>query len=139
MNHCYFAEPAGYVGDEDQGQMGSYFVMMAMGMLEMDGGCSAKPFYEIGSPLFSRVVIHLNREYYQGREFVIEARNNSPENVYIQSATLNGTPLNKPWIDHHDVVKGARLVLTMGPEPNTKWGSAPEDAPPQNEQDVEEN
>ena len=133
MNHSYFAEPAGYVGDEDQGQMGSYFVMMAMGLFEMDGGCSTKPIYEIGSPLFSRVVVHLDRKYYPGPEFVIEARNNSPKNVYIQSATLNGETLNKPWIYHSDVVKGAKLVLTMGPEPNTKWGSAPEDAPRQGE------
>lgn len=133
MNHSYFAEPAGYVGDEDEGQMGSFFVMMAMGLFEMDGGCSTKPIYEIGSPLFSRIVIHLDRKYYTGREFVIEARNNSPENVYIQSAALNGKPLNKPWIYHSDVVKGAKLVLTMGPQPNMKWGSAEEDAPPQGE------
>jgi putative alpha-1,2-mannosidase len=131
MNHSYFAEPAGYVGDEDQGQMGSYFVMMAMGLFEMDGGCSTKPIYEIGSPLFSRIVIHLDRKHYPGREFVIEAKNNSPENAYIQAAALNGKPLNRPWIYHGDVVKGAKLVLTMGPEPNKNWGSKVEDAPPQ--------
>ncbi len=133
MEHSYFAEPAGYVGDEDEGQMGSFFVLMAMGLFEMDGGCSTKPIYEIGSPLFSRIVVHLNRKYYPGRQFVIEAKNNSPENVYIQSATFNGKPLDKPWICHCDVVKGATLVLTMGPEPNTNWGSAPGAAPPQNE------
>ena len=133
MEHSYSAEPAGYAGDEDQGQMGSYFVMMAMGLFEMDGGCSQKPIYEIGSPLFSRIVVHLDRKYYPGRQFVIEAKNNSPENVYIQSATFNGKPLDKPWIYHSEVVKGATLVLTMGPEPNTNWGSAPDAAPPQNE------
>jgi predicted alpha-1,2-mannosidase len=131
MAHSYFAEPAGYSGDEDEGQMGSFFVMMAMGLFEMDGGCSTKPIYEIGSPLFSRVVIHLDRKNYPGRQFVIEARNNSPGNVYIQSASLNGKPLNKPWIYHSEVVKGATLVLTMGPQPNTNWGSAPEAVPPQ--------
>jgi len=133
MAHSYFAEPAGYVGDEDQGQMGSYFVMMAMGLFEMDGGCSQKPIYEIGSPLFSRIVVHLDKKYYPGRRFIIEAKNNSPENVYVQSATLNGKPLDKPWIYHSEVVKGASLVLTMGSKPNTNWGSAPEAAPPQNE------
>jgi predicted alpha-1,2-mannosidase len=137
MDHSYFAEPAGYTGDEDQGQMGSYFVMMAMGLFEMDGGCSPKPIYEIGSPLFSRIVIHLDRKYYPGRQFVIEAKNNLPQNVYIQSATLNGRPLNKPWIYHSDVVKGAKLVLTMGSEPNMNWGSAQEDAPPQGEPPAE--
>lgn len=54
-------------------------------------------------------------------------------NIHIQAATLNGKPLNKPWICHGDVVKGAKLVLTMGPEPNMKWGRTPEDAPPQGE------
>jgi putative alpha-1,2-mannosidase len=53
--------------------------------------------------------------------------------VYIQSATLNGKPLNQPWIYHSSVVKGGTLVLTMGPDPNTNWGSAAEAAPPQNE------
>ena len=131
MEHSYFAKPAGYTGDEDEGQMGSFFVLMAMGLFEMDGGCSTRPIYEIGSPLFNRIVVHLDRRYYPGRQFAIEAKNNSPENVYIQSATLNGKPLDKPWIYHSDVVKGATLILTMGPEPNTNWGAAHEDAPPQ--------
>lgn len=133
MEHSYFAEPLGYMGDEDQGQMGSYFVMMAMGLFEMDGGCSRQPIYEIGSPLFNRIVVHLDQNYYRGGQFVIEARNNSRKNVYIQSATLNDKPLNKPWIYHSDVVKGATLVLNMGPEPNTNWGSAQDAIPPQNE------
>jgi len=133
MEHSYGTGPAGYVGDEDQGQMGSYYVMMAMGLFEMDGGCSLKPLYEISSPLFRRIVIHLDKNYYPGREFVIETKNNSPENVYIQSATFNGEPLDKPWIYHREVVKGGTLVLVMGPEPNKEWGSAPEAAPPQNE------
>jgi putative alpha-1,2-mannosidase len=133
MARSFSAVPAGYTGDEDQGQMGSYFVLMAMGLFEMDGGCSQKPIYEIGSPLFRRIVVHLDEKYYSGRQFVIEAKNDSPENVYIQSATLNGKPLNKPWIYHGDVVRGATLALTMGPEPNIDWGAAPGAAPPQNE------
>lgn len=131
MEYSYKAEPAGYTGDEDQGQMGSYFVLMALGLFEMDGGCSLKPIYEIGSPLFRRAVIHLNANYFPGREFVIETRNNSKQNVYIQSATFNGERLDRPWIYHADVVKGDRLELLMGPSPNRAWGSAPEAAPPQ--------
>jgi len=131
MEHAYGVGPAGYVGDEDQGQMGSYFVMMALGLFEMDGGCSMKPVYEIGSPLFNRAVIHLDNHYYPGGEFVVEAKNNSKENVYIQSATFNGEPLDKPWIYHVDVVKGGTLELVMGPKPNKNWGAAPDAAPPQ--------
>ena len=111
--------------------MGSYFVMTAMGLFEMDGGCSIKPVYEIGSPLFRRIVIHLDPRFYPGREFVIEARNNSPANVYIQSATFDGKPLDKPWIYHADLVKGGTLTLVMGPKPNKAWGTAPDAAPPQ--------
>ena len=120
----------GWPGDEDQGQMGAWYVMSAMGLFQMDGGCAARPIYEIGSPIFDRIVIRLDPKYYKGGQFVIEARNNSPENVYIQSATLDGKPLNRPWFPHADLVDGGSLILEMGPEPNTKWGSAPGAAPP---------
>jgi putative alpha-1,2-mannosidase len=62
--------------------------------------------------------------------FTIEAINNSKENRYVQSATLDGKPLNKPWFYHKDLVDGGKLVLVMGPNPNENWGSKPEDAPP---------
>jgi predicted alpha-1,2-mannosidase len=133
MESSYRNEPQGYVGDEDQGQMAAWYAMSAMGIFEMDGGCSQKPIYEIGSPVFSRIVIHLDKKYYPGRQFVIEAKNDSPKNVYIQSATLNGKRLDAPWIYHSAAVKGGALVLVMGPEPNKDWGSAPAAAPPQNE------
>jgi len=117
-------------GDEDQGQMGAWYVMSAMGLFEMDGGASVNPFYEIGSPIFSKITIHLDENYYPGGKFVIEARNASKENIYIQSAKLDGKKLNTPWFYHSELVDGGSLVLEMGPEPNTKWGSAPEERPP---------
>lgn len=117
-------------GDEDQGQMGAWFVMSAMGLFEMDGGASVKPIYEIGSPIFKKITIHLDPKYYPGGKFVIEAKNVSEENMYIQSAKLDGKPLNKPWFYHSDLIDGGSLVLQMGPKPNKKWGSKPEDAPP---------
>ena len=117
-------------GDEDQGQMGAWFVMSAMGLFQMDGGASMKPIYEIGSPIFEKITIHLDSNYYSGKEFIIEARNVSFENKYIQSAKLEGEKLTKPWFYHSDLVDGGSLVLEMGPKPNKKWGSTPEDAPP---------
>jgi predicted alpha-1,2-mannosidase len=120
----------GWPGDEDQGQMGAWFVMSAIGLFEMDGGGAVKPVYEIGSPLFDTITIDLDERYYPGKTFVIEARNNSATNRYIQSATLDGKPLTKPWLYHADLVDGGRLVLTLGPEPNRLWGSGPNDAPP---------
>ncbi len=131
MDQYYGSTPAdGWPGDEDQGQMGAWFVMSALGLFQMDGGGSVKPIYEIGSPLFERVAIHLDENYFGGREFVIEAPGVSAANCYIQSATLNGKPLNKPWFYQSELVKGGKLVLKMGSEPNQAWGSAPEDAPP---------
>jgi predicted alpha-1,2-mannosidase len=115
-----------YPGDEDQGQMSSWFVMSSLGLFEMDGGCRVNPIYEIGSPLYPKVVIHLSEQHYGGRTFTIEARNASRTNCYIQSATLNGTPLNQWWIRQKDVVGGGHLVLELGPTPNKEWAK---DAP----------
>ncbi len=126
LEHYYGTGPVdGYPGDEDQGQMGAWFVMSAMGLFEMDGGCSVKPVYEIGSPLFDKITIHLDPRYYPGRRFVIEARNNSKQNVYIQSALLDGKPLQQARFFHSDLVDGGTLVLQMGLEPNRAWGAPP--------------
>jgi putative alpha-1,2-mannosidase len=88
-----------------------------MGLFEMDGGCSRDPYYDIGSPLFDRIVLHLDPTYYGVGLFTIEARDNSSAHVYVQSATLNGVPLAEPRLRHADLVKGGTLVLQMGPEP----------------------
>lgn len=131
MNRYYGSTPLhGWLGDEDEGQMGAWYVMSAMGLFQTNGGASEKPFYEIGSPIFPKVTIELNSKYYPGKTFTIEARNVSDKNRYIQSATLDGKPLNKPWFYHSELVDGGSLVLEMGPEPNMNWGSKPGDAPP---------
>ena len=117
-------------GDEDQGQMGAWFVMSSMGLFEMDGGTSVNPVYEIGSPIFEKTTIHLDTNYYQGETFVIEAKNVSRENKYIQWAKLNGKKLTKPWFYHSQLVNGGKLVLKMGNKPNKEWGSQEGDAPP---------
>jgi putative alpha-1,2-mannosidase len=65
-----------------------------------------------------------------GKEFAIVADHVSAQNKYIQSATLNGRPLDKPWFHHADIANGGNLTLEMGPVPNPEWGSAPQDAPP---------
>ncbi len=113
----------GYPGDEDEGQMGAWYVMSAMGLFEMDGGASTAPAYELSGPLFKKITIQLDPRYYKGGEFVIEAKNSSSENRYIQSTTLNGKALNQFWVRHSEVVKGGRLELIMGPEPNKLWAA----------------
>ena len=104
--------------------------MSAMGLFEMDGGAAVEPTYEIAGPIFDKIIIHLDDKYYQGGTFVIEAENNPSKNKYIQSATLDGKPLSKPWFYHRELVDGGKLVFQMGPRPNKQWGSTPEAAPP---------
>ncbi len=131
MDEYYGLGPEdGWPGDEDQGQMGAWFVMSSMGLFQMEGGASTEPFYELGSPLFEKVTIHLDNKYYDGDTFVIEAKEVSDKNKYIQSAELNGKSLDKPWFYHKDLVNGSKLTLQMGPEPNKSWGSDSDDAPP---------
>ncbi len=131
LDHYYGTGPIdGYPGDEDQGQMGAWYVMSAMGLFEMNGGTAVEPTYEVASPIFNKITIHLDDKYYKGGNFVIEAKNNPGKNKYIQSAMLDGKPLNKPWFYHQELVDGGKLVLQMGPEPNKQWGSAPDEAPP---------
>lgn len=120
----------GYSGDEDQGLMGSLAVLMKMGIFSTNGGTSMDPVYEIGSPLFDKVTIHLDPRYYSGEEIIIRAADNGPENVYVQAAQWNGAPLQKAWLSHADLVKGGTLALDMGATPNKAWGAAPEVAPP---------
>lgn len=119
----------GYSGDEDQGLMGSLAVLLKTGIFSTSGGTTPKPYYEISSPIFNKITFHLNTDYYKGKQFVIEARNNSSGNLYIQSAQLNGQALNQPWIWHDTLVNGGKLVLEMGQKANKNWGSKPEAAP----------
>lgn len=113
----------GYSGDEDQGLMGSLAVLMKIGLFSTNGGTGIEPYYEIASPVFDRITIHLNPEYYNGETFVIETEDNGPGNYYIQSAEFNEIPLTHPWLIHKELVEGSVLKLKMGPEPNKSWGN----------------
>ncbi|MBO7497781.1 MAG: GH92 family glycosyl hydrolase [Bacteroidaceae bacterium] len=112
MTRLYNASPQGYPGDEDQGGMSSWFVLSALGLYAV---CPGTNQYVIGSPLYPKVTLTLEN----GNRFVIEAVNNNADNVYIQSATLNGMPLEKNWITYADIMAGGTLRLQMGPKPNT--------------------
>jgi predicted alpha-1,2-mannosidase len=113
-----------YLGDEDQGQMSAWFVMNALGLFQTDGGTNAQPIYEIGSPLYPKVTIHLGGQYGRGQSFTIEAKNASRANKYVQQATLNGKPLQSFWFPATELLKGGSLILVMGDKPNTAWGLA---------------
>jgi len=111
-----------YLGDEDQGQMSAWFIMAAIGLFQTDGGCRVDPIYEIGSPLYRKIEIDLGGRYGRGHKFVIEAKNASRLNMYVQSAKLNGKVLNDFKFHAGELLKGGTLELEMGSKPNKDWG-----------------
>jgi putative alpha-1,2-mannosidase len=81
--------------------------------------------YVFGSPRFNKVSLDLPN----GRKFIIEARNNSAENIYIQAVKLNGKSYDRSYLTHNDLIAGGKLVFIMGPKPNRKFGSSSEARP----------
>ena len=122
MKRLYNSTPDGFPGDEDQGGMSSWYVLSALGLYAVTPGTNE---YVLGSPLFRRATITME----DGKQFVIEARDNSTQNVYIQSAELNGQPLQKNYITYDDIVRGGRLVFQMGPQPNRQRGTTKDATP----------
>jgi predicted alpha-1,2-mannosidase len=127
MDELYGIGPDGIPGNDDCGQLSAWYIFSAMGFYPV---CPGSTHYEIGSPIFDEVIIYLDKEYYEGKQFVIRANNVSKDNKYIQSASLDGKPFDKPWINHSDIVNGGKLIFEMGPEPNKEWGIKPECVPP---------
>ncbi|WP_183561001.1 GH92 family glycosyl hydrolase [Mucilaginibacter sp. SP1R1] len=116
---AYHNKVEGLVGNEDVGQMSAWYVLAASGIAQV---CPGDMRYEITSPVFSRVKINLDTKYTKGKAFTIVAKNNSPANVYIQSATLNGRPYHHCYLDYAAISSGATLQLVMGSKPNKAWG-----------------
>jgi predicted alpha-1,2-mannosidase len=114
----YQNSPDGLSGNDDCGQMSAWYIFSAIGFYPVTPGTT---LYAIGSPIFGKVSLALDRPYRKGT-FRMIARNQSPENKYIQSATLNGKPLNEPFIRHADIVNGSTVVFVMGSRPNKSWG-----------------
>ncbi|KTF38039.1 GH92 family glycosyl hydrolase [Xanthomonas vesicatoria] len=112
----------GYAGDEDNGEMSAWYVFAALGLYPLRMGA---PEYVIGSPLFKHARVRLPA----GGTLVVNAPQNSPQNVYVQSLKLNGKPWHKTWLAHADIANGATLEFVMGPVPS-RWGSGPNDVPP---------
>ncbi|WP_242691737.1 GH92 family glycosyl hydrolase [Desertivirga arenae] len=108
----------GYGQDEDQGQLGSWYVLSALGLFDVKGFSDLRPSIQIGSPIFKRTTVKLGN----GRNLVIETQNNSAENVYVQSARFNGKSLESCWLFRDELMKGGKLELVMGAQPNTSWG-----------------
>jgi predicted alpha-1,2-mannosidase len=111
----YFNDgPEGIPGNDDCGTISGFYVFSAMGFYP---GCPASNTYQLSSPIFDKVEISLDPKYYKGAKFTIEAKNNHPENIYIQSSTLNDIEFNSQQISHQEIVNGAKLVFNLGPSP----------------------
>lgn len=111
----------GYGQDEDQGQLGAWYVIASLGLFDVKGLTDLKPSLGIGSPLFDKVTIALHPAYAKGKTFVIETVNNGGRNGYVQSMRLNGKKLSKPFIDLAAIQDGGKLVLQMGDTPKDDY------------------
>ncbi|WP_109699005.1 GH92 family glycosyl hydrolase [Chitinophaga deserti] len=111
----------GYGQDEDQGQLGAWYVISSIGLFDVKGLTDTTPSFGISSPLFDKVTIRLNNRYYKGREFIIETKNNSKTNAYVQQLTLNGKRLKDTHMLFNSVVNGGKLVLEMGSQPKDRY------------------
>ena len=120
MDRLYNSSENGYPGDEDQGGMSSWYVLSALGIYSV---CPGTDEYVLGSPKFRKTTITME----DGKKFVIEAKGNSKDNVYIQNATLNGKRHTRNYIHYSDIVNGGVLELQMGNQPEKTRGTAKED------------
>ncbi len=124
---AYGTDVMGLCGNEDVGQMSAWYVLAASGFHPI---CPGDNLYILTSPVFDKVTIRLNEDYYKGKTFVIKTLLNAPENMYIQSARLNGKKLNRAWLTHDEIVNGGELELEMGATPNLSFGK--KNLPPSN-------
>lgn len=118
LKNLYGIDPGeGMSGNDDCGQMSAWYILSSLGFYPV---FPANGAYVFGSPLFDKVSIAVSGN----RTFTVEAVNNSTENIYIQSAELNGKPYDKTYIMYDDIMKGGVLKFTMGNKPNEKYGAA---------------
>jgi predicted alpha-1,2-mannosidase len=118
----YTPTPDGLPGNDDLGALSGWLVWTMLGIYPQTPGA---PVYTIASPVFESATIHMKHG-----DLVISAPGTTFASKYVQSVALDGDALDKTWITHGDVRKGASLTFEMGPVPNTEWGTSPEAAPP---------
>ncbi len=122
-NEFYGTEPLhgyGFGQDEDQGQLGAWFVMSALGLFDVQGHARAKPTFQFGSPMFENVSIRLGEN--PKHQLILEARNNGPENYYIQSLKFNDEAIEQSWMPREKLMQGGTLTFRMDSVPNESWG-----------------
>jgi predicted alpha-1,2-mannosidase len=122
MAKFYNNTPDGLIGNEDCGQMSAWYIFSALGFYPVN---PASGEYVFGSPIIDQAIFVLP----SGMTFKLNVVNNSAENKYIQSITLNAKPYTKNYITHHDLMVGGILEIKMGNKPNKEWGSQVENIP----------
>lgn len=122
MNRMYTPNPDGYCGDEDNGQTSAWYVFSALGFYPV---CPGTDEYVLGAPLFKKATLHFEN----GNTLVLDAANNSAENLYIHTLKLNGVNYSKNYLRHDDLQKGGIFTFEMGNKPNMKRGVKSDDFP----------
>lgn len=121
LDSFYGSEPYhGWEGDEDEGQMGGWFVLSALGLFQMDGGVTPDPVLDLTTPLFEKITINLDPAYYQGKKFEIICKNYNPGNLYIKSVYLNNKKLDQLRIKFSDITAGGQLIYETTDTPGLK-------------------
>jgi len=110
----------GYGQDEDQGQLGAWYVMAALGLFDVQGHAGADPSFQFGSPLFEKAHLQLGGD--PDNILIIKTENQGPGNYYIQALDMDGRAISECWIPRKELMKGGSLTFTMGSVPNTEWG-----------------
>ena len=122
-NVCYKNTPDGICGNDDFGTLSAWFVFRALGFFPVN---ASSGIYEIGTPMFDTASLDVGA----GKQFTVTAQNVSRDNIYIQSARLNGSEFNRSYLTHEEILSGGKLEFVMGDSPNQNWASQPEDLPP---------
>ncbi len=122
VNTMYKPTYDGLCGNDDCGQMSAWYIFSSLGFYPVAPGSNQ---YVIGSPCVDKAIINLENN----KQFIIEADNLSPENIYIQSVMLNDKPLERCYLWHNEIVEGGKLIFNMGPVPNQNWGISPNALP----------
>ena len=122
LTKLYTATPDGYCGDEDNGQTSAWYVFSSLGFYPVTPGVNE---YVIGSPLFKKATLTLEN----GSTLVINSKNKSEDNFYIQSLNFNGKPYQDSYLTFEDIQQGGELEFVMGDSPNKNWANKPDNAP----------
>jgi predicted alpha-1,2-mannosidase len=122
MNKLYFATPDGYCGDEDNGQTSAWYVFSALGFYPV---CPASDQYELGAPLFKKITLNLEN----GKKVVINAPDNSVNNIYVKGLSVDGKPYDLNWLSHKALMQGETINFDMSPQPDKQRGTKESDFP----------